>query len=324
MNSDDLAFFTLVADAGSLSAAALAGGLDTSTVSRRIGQLEKHLDVRLCRRSGRGMALTVQGETLLTHARQVQQALAAAREAVAGDARQGPARIRIAAQPTIALTLFGDLFHALQARFPASRLQFGEGLASSILADLQAGTVDMAVLYRPEYPGAVAYEPLLLERLYLLAPPGYAMTMTQARLDADGLAGVPLVLPSTHHGLRVTVEAMAARRGFTPLVALENDSSNALTLELVRKGCGCTVLPLAAAAAEIAQGRLQGFALPGDDAERCVCLVLGRSAMEARNLWALAALVREVVTRLATSGAWLGARPVKPPKARPGRAAPPA
>ncbi|VCU70920.1 HTH-type transcriptional regulator CynR [Pigmentiphaga humi] len=311
MNSDDLALFTRVADTGSFSAAALADGLDTSNVSRRIAQLEKDLGVRLFRRNGRGVALTGQGEVLLTYAREVGSSLEAARTAVSSTARRGPARIRIAAQPTIARALFGDLFHALRAHFPHSQVHFTEGLADTILADLQSGALDLAVLYRPEHVGGMVYEPLLLERLYLLAPPGFPVT--QAHLCEHGLKGLPLILPSTRHGLRVFVEALASRHGYAPTIALESDGSNALTVDLVHKGCGCSVLPLATVADDIACGRLQGFPIPGEDVERAISLVLGRSDMEARDLWPLTRLIRSVTARLAEQGAWPGARPVPQP-----------
>ncbi|WP_233236127.1 LysR family transcriptional regulator [Bordetella sp. LUAb4] len=306
MNSDDLAVFALVAETGSFSSAALAGGVDASSVSRRMTQLEKTLGARLFHRTGRGVSVTAQGAALLTYAEQVRDALAAAQNAISTHAGLGPSRITIAAQPTIARTVFGDLYHVLRKRFPRSRLHFTEGLASALLADLQAGVSDVAVLYRPEHAGSMLYEPLLHERLYLVTPVNYAMT--QARVDERGLDGVPLILPSTHHGLRMFVEAMAARRGHRVELALESDSSTAITATLVHKGCGCTVLPLASVADDIALGRLRGFPLPGDDAERCVCLVLGRTEQEPSTLWSFSSAIREVATRLVESGAWPGAR----------------
>ncbi|CAG9170004.1 HTH-type transcriptional regulator HdfR [Cupriavidus pampae] len=310
MNSDDLSIFALVADSGSFSAAALAGGVDASSISRRVTQLEKQLGTRLFHRTGRGVSLTEQGTALLAYARQIRETLAAAESAVSSNAGLGPSRIRIAAQPTIARTVFGDLYHVLHRKFPHSRLQFTEGLASNVLAELQAGTVDIAILYRPEYPGSTSYEPLLLERLYLLTPPGFAMT--QERVDSHGLQGIPMILPSTHHGIRVFVEAMAARRGHSVQLALENDGSNAITASLVHKNCGCTVLPLAAVPDDIAAGRLRGFPLPGADAERCISLVLGRTELEPATLWALNSAIREVATDLVKTGAWPGARLIDP------------
>ena len=140
MNSDDLDFFALVADAGSISAAAVRGGCDASTISRRITQLEKSVGARLFTRSGRGVILTPQGEVLVNYARQVGALIGSARTAMSSTNGQGPARVRIAAQPTIAKVFFGTLFHAIRARYPDTQIHFTEGLANRLLGELQSGT----------------------------------------------------------------------------------------------------------------------------------------------------------------------------------------
>lgn len=306
MNSDDLKFFSLVVESGSISAAALTGGCDASTISRRITQLEKSVGTRLFSRSGRGVTLTPQGQELLSYARQVASLIDSARAAISSTNRQGPARIRIGAQPTIAKVLFGALFHTIHNRYPSSQIHFTEGSASKVLAELQAGNIDIAVVYKPEYPGNLAYEPLLYEKLYLLTPTDSDVTAEQVR--ANGLAGIPLVLPSTHHGLRVLVQAMAAKRGYAPNIVLQNDGSIALRLDLVAKGCGCTVLPLAAAEADIAAGRLRGFPLEEEGSERCIALVLGKTGISPADLWVLNGFIRGLATQLVKSKAWHGAR----------------
>lgn len=306
MNSDDLKFFSLVVASGSISAAALSIGCDASTISRRITQLEKSVGTRLFSRSGRGVTLTQQGQELLHYAHQVTSLIESAQAAMSSTHRQGPARIRIAAQPTIAKVMFGALFHAIHDRYPSSQLHLVEGSASKVLADLQTGTIDLAVVYKPEHPGSLAYEPLLFEKLYLLTPIDSDVTAQQVR--AEGLAGIPLVLPSTHHGLRMLVQAMAARRGQEPNIVLENDSSIALRLDLVAKGCGCTVLPLAAAEADIAAGRLRGFPLDEEGAERCIALVIGKTNILPADLWVLNGFIRDIATHLVKTDAWHGAR----------------
>lgn len=317
MNSDDLDFFALVADAGSISAAAVKGGCDASTISRRISQLEKSVGARLFSRSGRGVELTSQGEVLISYARQVGTLIDAARIAMRTTNQQGPARVRIAAQPTIAKVLFGALFHAIRARYPETQIHFTEGLADKLLGELQSGDIDIAILYKPEYPGSLAYEPLLFEKLYLLTPTDSQVTAEQ--LSEHGLAGIPLVLPRTHHGLRVLVQAMAARRGFSPHIVLESDSSIAITVDLVTRRCGCTVLPLAAAQTELAAGRLRAFPLEGEDSERCIALVLGKTHTPTADLWVLNELIRTVALQLVQTDAWPGARPAQPPSEAPQR-----
>lgn len=306
MNSDDLNFFTLVADAGSISSAALVIGCDASTLSRKITQLEIDVGVRLFRRSGRGVSLTAQGVSLREYAIQIKILLDQANAAISSQVKLDPQKIRIAAQPTIAKVIFGDLFHAISKRYPHSQIHFSEGLASVILADLHAGDVDIALLYRPEYAAGLSYEPLASEGLCLLVPNDY-LVMQQTFEVAD-LASFPLILPSTHHGLRVMIDSVVTRHGMTPNVVLESDSSIAITMQLVHKGCGCTLLPLAAAAEEVTQGRLKAYPIADSELQRCVALVVGKTSIQPNTLWVLNNLIRDVARELIEKKEWPGAQ----------------
>jgi len=67
----DLGFFSVLASAGSLSAAARELGITTPAVSKHLALMEARLDVPLVNRSTRGMSLTPEGEVYLAHARRI-------------------------------------------------------------------------------------------------------------------------------------------------------------------------------------------------------------------------------------------------------------
>jgi LysR family transcriptional regulator, transcriptional activator for dmlA len=67
----DLGFFSTLAVAGSLSAAARELGLSTPAVSKRLAALESRLAVTLINRTTRRMSLTPEGELLLGQARRI-------------------------------------------------------------------------------------------------------------------------------------------------------------------------------------------------------------------------------------------------------------
>ncbi|WP_321871927.1 LysR family transcriptional regulator [Paraburkholderia tropica] len=306
MNSDDLAFFCLVVDAGSIAGAALSAGCDASTISRRITSLEKSFGTRLFIRSGRGVAVAPEGEVLLSYARQVALLMQAARSSISDLQRQGPPLIHIVAQPTIAKVLFGRLYHAVNTKFPRSQIHFSEALADKILVDLRTSNVDIAVMYRPEYPGSQSYEPLLYEQLYLITPPDFEVRSDQ--LKSKTFAEIPLILKSTHHGIRVFIQEMCARFGCEPNIVLQNDSSIAITLELIAERCGCAIMPLAAAQPFIADGRVAAHSLEDWNYERCVAIAIGRTDISSSDLWTLNGLIRGVVSELVGSGEWRGTR----------------
>lgn len=74
-----------VVEAGSLSAGARRLHAPLATVSRKVGELEKHLGVRLVLRSRRGLALTQVGRDFVAASRRILEELDAAERQAAGD-----------------------------------------------------------------------------------------------------------------------------------------------------------------------------------------------------------------------------------------------
>lgn len=302
MNSDDLALFAQVASSGSISRAAIELGADQSTISRRIGLLEAELGVRLFHRSGRGVALTERGIQLHSFALSMAKTLVEAQQAMRDSAEHGPARLCIAAQPTIARILFGSLGKALKQRFPRTQVRFVEGLAAQILPRLGDGSVDLAIMYLPERPGALQFDLLLSEEIHLITPPDFPLAADS--IAVRDLGTIPLILPSTHHGLRVLVDALAARYGFNTNIALECDGSISITKRLVQENCGCTVLPSAAVIEEVAAGRLKSYRLAQPEVRRDIALVWPKNHVAPDGMWEVTQIIRQRSTALVQQGAW--------------------
>ncbi|MBN3855896.1 LysR family transcriptional regulator [Paraburkholderia sp. Ac-20340] len=305
MNSDDLAVFAHVAKTGSISRTAMELGANQSTVSRRIALLEAGLGVRLFRRSGRGVGLTTHGEQLLGYAQTLERTLEEARGAMRSGTQSGPVQLAIAAQPTIARIMFGQLGQRLRARYPHTRVRFVEGLASQILGRLNDGELDLAIMYVPEHRGATQFDPLLAEELCLVTPAEFALPA--GPFDVRTLGQVPLILPSTHHGLRVLAESLAARHGFTLQIALECDGSISLTKRLVMAQCGCTILPAASVIEEVAQGRLRCVPLANAAVVRDVAIAWPLNRVLPDGVWRVAQMIRELAAELIEAGDWPGA-----------------
>lgn len=302
MNSDDLQCFIEVAACGSLSRAAVALGSDQSTVSRQMARLEGATGVRLLHRNGRGVALTEAGEALLAHARRIAASIDEARDAVQVFSGAGPSQVVIAAQPTIARMSFAAIGRVVRQRFPRTRLRFVEGLGSHMLNWLADGDIDLAMLYLPSHAGALKVDRLLREPLHLVAPPSYAHI--GADFPVRHLAEVPLILPSTHHGLRLLAESLAQKAGIRLDIAMECDTSTNVTRHLVEQGCGCTLLPLAAVAEEAAQGRLRTARLVEPEVVREVVIASARNRPPVPHLWDITQALRQEMAQIVAGGGW--------------------
>lgn len=306
MNSDDLTLFARVARDLSISRTALFLGLDQSTVSRRIAVLEGQVGGALFRRSGHGVRLTERGKTLLEHADRVTAALGEAVRAMRLCSQSGPPSLCVAAQPTIARMLFPLLARLIRDRYPATRLRFVEGLASGLLERLQEGEIDLAILYVPEHPGAFHWDNMLEEEVRLITPAGFRHSGPD--FDVRNLDSVSLILPSTHHGLRMLVEKLGSRYGFTPNVVLECDGSNGMTIRMVKNGFGCTILPSAAVNDEIMAGTVKSFRLSNPDVKRTIAVTWPRKSLLNDDLTEIIRTIHQAARELVKAGQWLDAR----------------
>lgn len=306
MNSDDLECFVHVARHGSISRAAIALGNEQSTISRHIARLEADCHTRLFHRSGRGVVLTEAGAALLEYAQRVASLMDDTRNAMHGLSGQGPASLVIAAQPTIARLSFGAIGKALRSRFPKTRLRFVEGLGTHMLEWLNKGEVDIALLYLPANAGDMKVDLLLREEVHLIAPASHAHI--GPTFETRHLGDLPLILPSTSHGLRLLAESLTEQAGVPLNIAMESDGSISLTKRLVEQECGCTILPLAAVSEEIAAGTLRASRLVAPEVTRDIALATAQNRPPVSELWGITQSIRQIAVDLVGDGQWPGAR----------------
>lgn len=304
MDASAFEYFYTVAYNGSIARAAAEMDMEPSTLTRHIGRLEEEVGVKLFHRSGRGMVLTDSGALLLQEATKVVETLRHTRRVAADLAAEGPSQIVIAAQPTIAQVCFGSIALALRERFPRARIRVTEGFGHEMVGWLQEGKIDVAILYVPSQTPIVDYELLLQEQLHCIMPPA---SMPPGRcLTTAAVLDLPLLLPSTSHGLRTLVESWGRRHGKRPRIEMECDASTFMTRRLVQAGVGCTLLPLAAAHDEVSRGLLQAVRIEGKDALRTVALATAQNRPPVKGLPEITRLLRGIITGLVDAGQWPG------------------
>ncbi|QCL97763.1 LysR family transcriptional regulator [Agrobacterium tumefaciens] len=149
---DDIRYFLALARTGSLSAASRQLGVEHSTVSRRAGQLEAALAVRLFDRLARGWTLTDDGKALLGRAEAVEQEVLGLRRAAAGiDSLTG--LVRISAPPVMLTHLVLPGLTALREEHPGLQLDL---IGERREADLIRAEADIAIrLGRPTVPNLI-------------------------------------------------------------------------------------------------------------------------------------------------------------------------
>jgi DNA-binding transcriptional LysR family regulator len=152
---DDYRFFLAVVAAGSLSAAARALHVNTTTVLRRIGHLEESLDVRLFDRLRSGYALTSDGARLLQALDPVDQRLTSVLRDFQSGKSDEKGVVRLGVSEVLATHLLAPSLHRLNAQAPQLQIDIvtdnhlaGPGSSPRVLNHLR--DVDLALrLARP-------------------------------------------------------------------------------------------------------------------------------------------------------------------------------
>src|ERR1700687_2515611 len=119
---NSLMIFAKVVEANSFSEAARRLKLPTSTVSRRVANLEDQLGVRLLERSTRSLRLTDVGSEVLEHAQHSAELIEAVDSIASNHLSNVSGTLRLSAPPSISDSLLAPLVGAFQASYPKGRV----------------------------------------------------------------------------------------------------------------------------------------------------------------------------------------------------------
>ncbi|ASP23521.1 HTH-type transcriptional regulator CynR (plasmid) [Antarctobacter heliothermus] len=303
MDLKQLKYFRQIAESGSISAASQVLGVAQPALSLHVRNMEEHLGTKLLIRQARGVALTEAGSLLLHRAKIVLDEIARIEDDVRNLGASPKGDVRLGLPGTIGDILSVPLVLAVKDRFSDVRLTISDAMSGFVLNWLREGLIDLAVLYMRVEDKTFESELLLSEELVLLAPKNMDVP---ARIAPARLMDLPLILPSTAHGLRTLLDGWARQYDLTLTTEVEIDSySNTKTL--VERGMGCSILPFHAVNGSAREGMLRLARFEKQDLRRNVYLVQRRNGHSSHASEAVATLAHHIVGDLVTSGIWAGA-----------------
>ena len=216
-----------------------------SSLSHRIGALERELGVRLFARTSRRVELTSAGEAFVARAR---EALAAADRAMAdASAAAGVVRGRRAVG-VIVTTAAVDVAEVLQryrAQHPQVRVMLRSGRSDELAAAIRAGDLDIAFLGLPEDQRPSGVESLVLahDAHVLVVAAGHRLAGA-ARVTLREIADETFVDFVAGTPARAQSDQAFAAAGLVRDVAYEAGVVELIT-RLVARGLGVALLPSA-------------------------------------------------------------------------------
>jgi LysR family nitrogen assimilation transcriptional regulator len=143
--------------------------------------------------------------------------------------------------PTVARLTASQLVRHFRATYPHAHISISEGLSANLTEWLMDGRIDVAVLYDTQHTPMIDKKPLFKQELFLIGPPG--SSGERGHIQFARIGEVPLIVPGRIHGVRQTIEAVAAQVGIPLNIALEIDAVSTI-FDMVQEGLGHAVQPM--------------------------------------------------------------------------------
>lgn len=243
--------FLAIAQAGSVSKAAQGLYLSQPAVSRSLKRLEEELGVQLFDREAVPLRLTQAGERYLRYVRENQERERRLCQDLAQLEREPSGTVRVGLNFWRSSLVLPRVLPAFQRQYPHIQVEPAEGSHQELSALLDQGTLDFALLHRPNPYPQFAFHHLRYERILLflrrdapvlkcLSPAAEDQGLPHLSWpELSALQDTPFLLLQKGQNLRELADFIFQTAGFSPHIALT--TTNLMTaLYLAAEGHGAT------------------------------------------------------------------------------------
>jgi len=264
-----------------------------STLSAGLKELEDVLGTRLVERDRQTVLMTPIGLEVAKRARAILAATQDLMETAAGSRTPMTGLLRLGVIPTIAPFLLPPALRLLRERYPALRLALREDLTAELLARLEDGRLDFALIALPYATPGLLVEPLFDDELWLVGRKGDPQLKRRTVTLTSALAERLLLLEEGHC---LREHALYACGAPAHPSAEGMEATSLLTLvQMVESGLGIGLIPKMAVNSGLTQSPgLVTRPIAKPSPRRTIALAARRSTTRLSDLRALTDEIRRV------------------------------
>lgn len=249
-----LRLFVAVCEERNIARAAVREALVASAVSKRIGAIEQQLGTPLLVRGRRGIEPTPAGQVLLRQARDVLGAMERMHAELSEFASGVQGSVRMVASISALAEWLPEDVAAFITCHPAVRVSLDEITGAVAVRQVREGAADIGVTWDAVDTRGLRVLPYRTDHLGVVMPPSHPLAVRSRvrfadTLDHDWITTAPGGLIDT------MLRREAARLGRTITPRIQVTSIEAST-RVAAAGLGLAILPLEAAASQVAAARV--------------------------------------------------------------------
>lgn len=302
MDFRQLRYFASIVDCGSLSKAAEQLRIAQPSLSQHVLNLETELEVQLLKRTSRGVTATLAGQKLVRHAKEIMLTLEHIKRDVRETAAGLTGSIVLGMTEKYSMVLTVPIVEQFEKELPNIEIRIIANMSGNLLEWLLNGKIDIAILHQEQRTSKLVIEPFVSEDLYLVGRSDNALN-NLSEIPFQDITGLPLVLPSNEHGLRILVEGTATLKNVQLSVKSEIDSISAIK-SLLRVSESYTLLTSTACKKEREKGDLWAALIVNPSITQSTVLAYRHRSDVAPLVTRVRNLIVDVSRTLIQDGAW--------------------
>ncbi len=285
-----LRYFDALARELHFGRAAEASSISQPALSLQIKELEALAGAPLVERTARKVQLTHFGEVFLERARKILVETDELEELIQASTGPLAGRLRLGVIPTVAPYLLPGIMSALSDRMPALSVTVRETVTASLIEDLLAARLDLAVVALPISEPALREFALFQEEFVLVRPMAEAEDPVPS---PEILPTMRLMLLEEGHCFRDQALSFCKMTQAKPRNLMEGSSLSTL-VQMVSAGMGVTLIPDMALGLETQSADVSVARFSRERPSRTIGMVWRKTSPLSEQLMQIGAIVRQV------------------------------
>jgi DNA-binding transcriptional LysR family regulator len=280
----------MVADLGSMTAAARALFISQPTVSQAISELEDYYGTRLFDRLSKRLFITEKGSQFLGYARHIATLVNEMEQAVRNPERAGT--LKIGASLTIGTCLFPGLVKEFARQYPLMQVKAAIRNTQDIEALITKNAIDFALVEGIVHVPEIVSRSFMEDRLVLVCGKGHPLYGTGSISIAD-LGGLRFIVREQGSGTRELFENLMALNEIKWQATWECNGSDVLK-SAAKEGMGVAVISRRLVQEELEAGTLSSVFVDGLDMRRTFSVIHHKNKYLTPAMLAFIGLCREL------------------------------
>jgi DNA-binding transcriptional LysR family regulator len=262
MQFESLKVFCDLAETESFTRAAQINGVSQSAVSQTISSFEQHFNSRLIERSKKNFRLTIEGEVLYNHGKEMLQTYAAFQNRMQEIQHVISGEIRVATVYSIGLHDLPPYVKRFMRDHPDVNIHVEYRRANQVYEGVLGNIVDLGLVAYPVHDPRWEVVSLRKERLVLACHPQHPLAKHKS-IDLKALNGQKFISFEPDMPTRMALDKILKGQGVAVEHVMEFDN-----IETVKRAleldCGVAIVPEATVKQEVATRTLAAVPLAGN------------------------------------------------------------